>query len=449
MNFKKILRTIAVAVFIFSVGQIERVEACGLLPSKAFGTYTLADFNLVCAADYMAVTGFSNNPMTGFTAGFCSQYGDNTGAMHLCTGGLCTAPFQQAQCGMGGCAAFTVATAANPIFCEYSCTPLAPNLLPFCDKTITSGSCGFGNGVCAGCNAAVLDMCTVQTSASPTPSSAPSPVPVPAIVPIDHQCGGGATTSIMPSPVPSTVTSFSQLMNPMAACCWNGWCQSTNPASCKLDCIQAVPGNDFLAFYNAGGPLANPPVATARVDEDAGVLYPNRLFLLDRFGTPYNGFYNSKGARCKYRTPGSSTQLLLKAPEQMKLFDDAILANKPPPEVDADCCNVMIFALERTCPTANPTSTTQILTVSPPSSTVTRCTAAASLRAHFFLYDICDPTKKKRARFHGVTSLEAATNVDIFKTQPIDMQKIIRGTFPAGTCPEGFKAGSGDTCVIN
>lgn len=275
---------------------------------------------------------------------------------------------------------------------------------------------------------------------------------VEAIIPADHQCGtAGSAPSMMPSPVPTGVTSFSQLQNPMAACCWNGWCQSTDPASCKLDCIQAAPGADFLEFYNAGGPLANPPVMAIRVDEDAGVKYPNRLFLLDRFGTPYNGFYNSKGARCKYRNATTNAQILLTAPEQMKLFDDAIIASKAPPEVDQDCCSVMIFALERTCPTANPVSNpAQILTVSPPSSTVTRCTAAASLRAHFLLFDVCDPTKKKRARFHGVTSLDAATNADIFKTTPIDMQKIIEGTFPAGTCPlEGFRMDPGNICVIN
>lgn len=346
------------------------------------------------------------------------------------------------------CDEFSVATAANPIYCEYTCTPLGPDILLTCPNRIYTGSCGAGNLVCAGCHAATLDVCTIETVVPPSP--VPSPTAAAAFSAPDHQCGtAGSVSSMMPTPAPTGVSSFSQLMNPMAACCWNGWCQSTNPASCKLDCIQAIPGADFLPFYNAGGPLATPPVPLARVDEDAGVTYPNRLFLLDRYGVPLNGFYNSKGGRCNYRNPGSTTQLLLTAPQQMDLFDTAITDGKPPSVVDPDCCNVLIFALERRCPTANPTSTTQVLTISPPSSTVTRCTAASSLRAHFSLYDVCDPTMKKRTRFRGVTSLTNAANADIFKTEAIDMQTIIRATFPPGTCPEGFRNDPGNICVIN
>lgn len=201
-----------------------------------------------------------------------------------------------------------------------------------------------------------------------------------------------------------------------------------------------MPGDDAVEFYNAE-PRPN-------VDTNANVAYPNRLFLLDRFGVPYNGFYNSKGARCSYRSPGTTTPLLLTAPAQMQLFDDAIRDSKPPAQVDPDCCNLTIFALERTCPLVNP-SNGKIFTVSPPDSTVTRCTAAESLRGHFLLYDICDPTKKKRARFHGVTSLEYAPNTDVIKTEPIDLQKIIQGTFPPGTCPEGFVMDPGNICRIN
>lgn len=287
----------------------------------------------------------------------------------------------------------------------------------------------------------------------------PGPAPVVPVVPAckfmnwsQHQCGtAGFAPSKFPSALPSgSPTAFSQLMNPMVACCWNGWCQAGDPASCKMDCTQGVPGTDFLKFYNEGGPRAIPPVPAARADQDAGVLYPNRLFMVDR-GVPVNGFYNSKGARCSYRDPVTKVAVPKTAPEQMAFFDEALDSGKPSTFVDPDCCSLMILAFERRCPTQNPkngTRWTAFPGAGPYDSTVTRCTAAASMRTHFYMVDVCNPNVKKRALFHAVTSFQGADGKDKFKVDPINLQVIIQKTYP-GACPGGFKDVGGGLCEID
>lgn len=330
-----------------------------------------------------------------------------------------------------------------------------------CGATATAcdaGTFGTASQRCCGCpinpSAEWSSMTAAQQAecASPSPSPTPSPTPTPAcsFSWADHQCGTGGSIgpSAMPSPVPPGTT-WDKLMNPMAACCWNGWCESAvDPTTCKMDCVAAKPGKDFMEFYNAGGPLGGVP--SPRPEEDAGVLYPNRLFLLDTQGVPYNGFYDQHGKRCKYSDAAGAAKKLTGG-EQLDLFDAAIAANKPPTtgatRVSADCCNVMILGFERTCPMNNPSDGTK-WRASPPESVVTRCTAAATMKVHFLLVDLCDPTNKKRARFHGVTSANGIKNSDFMRVDNLDLQMIIQKTY-GNKCPAHMTKLPDGTCQIN
>lgn len=298
--------------------------------------------------------------------------------------------------------------------------------------------------------AAVWDgtSCVGGTS-SPSPS--PSPTSAPAFDPLANRCGTHAGyPSSMPSPAPSGMpSSFDQLMNPMAACCWNGWAQANDPASSKMDCIErrVTTGEDFLKFYYEGGPRGTPAVPTPEQVTYAGVSYPNQLFMLNSVGSaPVNGFYNAKGERCGYNT-GTKT-----APAQMALFDAALDAGSPPADVKPNCCNLILLGLERACPDRDP-STGQHWRAGPPESAVTRCTAASEMKVHFALFDLCNPVDKKRARFHGVTSIGGITNTDNFPVAPLELDVLIKKSFPSSVpspapCPTGFIKNSAGKCEI-
>lgn len=288
---------------------------------------------------------------------------------------------------------------------------------------------------------------------SPTPSGSPSPAPSPTPTPTptwaDHQCGtAGMAASDIPVNAPSG-TPFGQLANPVAACCALGWAQGApGNSSYKMDCIDSGPTSDFLAFYNYVGGDA---------DRDAGITRPNRFFATVAGGASLPGFYSSKGARCPYLDPVTLAPKNLTINQQYALFDDAIANGSIPTtssvaKIGPDCHNLVLLALERRCPGTNPTVPAgRIWRAENPYSTVTRCTAAATMRTHFYVLDLSDSKIKKRGKFHAVSSLQNDPDADVFSTENIPYQKIIPQVFTLtpGACPEGFTANAADECVIN
>lgn len=260
-----------------------------------------------------------------------------------------------------------------------------------------------------------------------------------------HACGTGGTNcwdSEVPPPVPSGVT-FSNLTNKMAACCGRGWGETTSASSQKLDCVETklpAPGSfkSFLEFYNEG---AIPNSLTT-----AGLSYPNQMFLLDKNNIPLNGFYDQSGHRCRYRDASTKAVKTLTAAQQMALFQTALTEMKPPSggspaEVDPLCCNLVVFALERTCPTISPVGGVK-LTVT--DSGTTRCTAAKEMKLDFAVIDLCDPSLVKRPRFRIATSYagEDPTKASVVANAAITIQALIYQFYPPAiplaspTCPE-------------
>jgi hypothetical protein len=275
-----------------------------------------------------------------------------------------------------------------------------------------------------------------------------------------HACGSGTghcAPSILPTYIPSTsasplpaATAFSEIVNPMAACCGIGWGESI-PAE-KFDCVEAIPippappvFHSFLEFYNDG--------ASADPIKTANVTYPNRMFVVGDDGVPLNGFYNALGKRCSYldTTTNPRVTRTLTAAEQMKLLNEALntgpVHNFPPSplhptstgiaaEVPDSCCNAVVFALERTCPIKDflPNAGGIQVAVSKTFAGVTtrRCTAAREMKLHFAVYDLCDPNVVKRTRFKTSTTFpsEDPRQVSIVQALPVQITNLIAQNYP-------------------
>lgn len=259
-----------------------------------------------------------------------------------------------------------------------------------------------------------------------------------------HACGisggGHCAPSLLPpaaplnsaSPLPSAA-SFTDLVNPMAACCGMGWVEDPDSGQ-KLDCVEAIAPTaptyeSFITFYNKE---PSPDKIT-----NANVAYPNRMFVLGRDGIPLNGFYRPTGARCPYRNPTTKNNITLTATQQMSLFDEALLESKPPTpstaiptaEVDPSCCNLVIFALERRCPISDTIGGEPVAVTT---GSTRRCTAAIEMKLDFAVIDICDPTITKRVRFRTATSYrgEKPEAVTYTVTNPIEISNLVQSFYP-------------------
>lgn len=259
-----------------------------------------------------------------------------------------------------------------------------------------------------------------------------------------HRCGKGnghCAESIIPpaapvgsaSPLPP-VTDFTDIYNKMPACCGMGWGENADGAQ-KFDCLEAVAPaaptyETFLAFYNKG--------SEGHFRTDAGVVYPNRMFVVGKDGIPLNGFYEPSGRRCFYRNPTTKEKVRLSAADQMALFDAALLANKPPvgtspAEVDPSCCNLVIFALERKCPENDVIGGIQVaLDDTVAGVTYRRCTAAKEMKLNFAVIDLCDQTLVGRARFRTATSYrgENPNKVTMTNVSPITISNLVSEFYP-------------------
>ncbi len=256
----------------------------------------------------------------------------------------------------------------------------------------------------------------------------------------DHVCGtGGCDSSIVPQrvipgtwypsprPSPLAAETFDKVVNPMAACCGMGWAENMDAAR-KFDCVEARPSaavaSDFLSFYNEG--------AVADDMTTAGLTFPNQMFVLGRNGVPLNGFYNQKGARCNLATPRNPA-------DQLTLYRTALTNMVVPVGATADnanCCNLVVFALERTCPTT-PTVAGGTISISSTFGTTVRCTAAASMKLHFAVFDLCDSAVTRRTRFRVATSYPPVAgpsgtpgNVSSFPVDTIDVVNLVRRFYP-------------------
>ncbi len=266
------------------------------------------------------------------------------------------------------------------------------------------------------------------------------------ITPADHRCG---TAGMSPSAVPANApagTTFPDLANPVAACCTLGWAQGAIPtdSSYKLDCIEAVPSADFLSFYNYSG--GNP-------DVDAGVSRPNRFFGTVAGGSPLPGFYDQRGMRCPYLDPGTRAPISLTVTQQFDLFDQAIAARtipnaSPVARLGDECTNLVLLALERRCPVDNP-SNGRIWRTAPPDSTGVRCTAAASMRVHFYVLDLSTSARTQRAKFRPATSVLTEAGGDILPVEEVLYPLLLPRVFTVPPCPEGFILDTAGFCQID
>jgi len=484
---------------LFALFAVEEAQACNPLLLHA-PPYTVAELAGVCADDAnLSTTGLPFN-IFGFPAGTCRDAAGFGIAMQLCSSGTCTAVEQAKQCSGGGtgCAGFTVSCDTEPVIVNQYMTLFAqPNLTgtwPCSEPCV--GQVGLGKISCCTCpvrhsmlwetylmpiHKPVCDARFPPTQCCATGAGTPTctgpggiegigeigdptkctAAPPPAFDPLAHRCGNAAGYQVSATPAQlatAGAADFSNLQNPMALCCLIGWAQAAKPATSNMDCIErrVNGGEDFLAFYNEGGPKGTPSVAIADPDKYADVLYPNRLFMVEPLtGVPVNGFYNAKGERCNYRTAGAV--VLKTSVEQMTLFDSALVAGAPPADVLPSCCNLVVLGLERVCPAANPGSTAQDWVAQPPRSTVTRCTAAAEMKIHYALFDLCDPTAKQRPRFHNVVSIPAlgesftAMGKNYFPVTPVGLDALQKMNIPSptpGGCLTGFKLVNGK-CEID
>jgi len=213
-----------------------------------------------------------------------------------------------------------------------------------------------------------------------------------------------------------------------------GWGENVDGGR-KFDCLEAVAPaaptfETFLAFYNKG--------VAGDARKDAGIVYPNRVFAVGKDGIPLNGFYEPTGKRCFYRDPSTKQQVRLSAAAQMDLFDTALSQNKPPvgtspAEVDASCCNLVIFALERKCPENDTIGGVQVAIDDVVAGvTYRRCTAAKEMKLNFAVIDLCDPTVVGRARFRTATSYlgENPDKVTMTITTPITVSNLVSEFYP-------------------
>ena len=189
---------------------------------------------------------------------------------------------------------------------------------------------------------------------------------------------------------------------------------------------------------------------------DAGLIFPNRLFLVDSTGRPITGFYNEKGERCLLpgRTPS----------QQLALYDALAI----PAGVDRTCRFLVRAALETRCPqnsggglvrTVGPgvagIPTTPAVLTDANNSTVVRCTAASDIRVHLDVTDVADPNNlrnMKKISFRRANSLNDPrlpgdrSSGQMLVPSIIDMQTVISQKFAA--CPPGY-VNNGGVCELN
>ncbi|MBS1961311.1 MAG: hypothetical protein JST04_03770 [Bdellovibrionales bacterium] len=279
------------------------------------------------------------------------------------------------------------------------------------------------------------------------PPPAPPVCPAATAANIDqHVCSSlGCAPSELPFPGPANGATFDGLANPMAACCGRGWGENTGSAS-KFDCVEAVstPGTTFRNFYLAG---SSPDNTTT-----AGLTYPNQVFMLDKNGVPLSGFYTQSGVRCGYRKPSNhSTVVQLTRDQQMQVFAAAMSANPmaiPTPfpnsidaEVDPMCCTLIVFALERQCPSTDTFGVKTLATTI--SGTTRRCTAAKRMQLDYGVYDLCDLSLVHRNRFRPSTNYqgEDPKYATVELGTPINIKNLTQVFYPppapgmAPSCP--------------
>jgi|GEM_PF-3233399 len=316
------------------------------------------------------------------------------------------------------------------------------------DPTAPSAQCvcpAFGSANWTAMNAVQQTACC---GGGPTPTPVPLP-PVPGLGPCSaipagsnwntHGCGvGGANCapSDMPVPAPTPGAVFDHLTNKMSACCGHGWGENSASAQ-KLDCVEAkAPASpttqtfvDFYAFADT-----NPVTSDLTT---AGIAHPNELFVVDKNGIPYNGFYTDGAIRCTYQDSITHANVKLKASDQLDLFRTALAARKlpvgPGPIVDPKCCNLIIFALERICPKSSSIAgVTVAKTDTIGTVTARRCTAAKQMKIDFGLIDLCDPMVTRRTRFRVATSFagEDPEKASVYPIDPINIEDLIADAYP-------------------
>lgn len=258
-----------------------------------------------------------------------------------------------------------------------------------------------------------------------------------------HQCGKQSDgKGFTDSAVFDAANLSKTFVNPKLVCCLNGWgdVDPNNPGNQKFDCVQstlpALGPNAFEQFYNATG---EDPVA------DAGLKFPNKLFLVDSASRPIVGFYKEDGDRCLFAGKKPS--------EQLALYDTVTI----PEGVDQDCRFLVRAALEVRCPTNSLTDSTKFRTAGiagAPSSPVVRCVAAGELLIHLDIRDLLDPVTNTHAilKYRGNSTLEGqrlpgdkAVGLRL-EAQNIPMVELINKKF--GACPGGFKNENG-ICVFD
>jgi hypothetical protein len=414
---------------------VRYADACSAVPAKP--TYVLSDFQGVPAPTDGTPYGFGNN-VYGFVNGTCSTGATGNdpakpmGCLGLCSSATCSQPFQITQCG-GGAPPPAPLTCSDAGYFGDDPGGICPSGQRCTGKTVGGKNC-----VCGPTEQWTGTYCGPTGPPPPGGACTTNFPPIPGNW-NKHRCAkNGCAPSMMPtvlvgtspSPLPGNITS---LANPMAACCGMGWGEDGDGAS-KFDCVEAKPqpSETFAQFYSVG--------SSANDLATAGLTFPNALFLVDRAGTPINGFYTQSGARCAL-TPN------LTVPEQHQIYREAILHGAAPSNpiwtvdgapwapaatVPETCCFLLTFALERDCPATDTKGGVKVATTD---GATRRCSAAESQKIHFGLYDLCRSNTVRRYRFKPATSVNTDPTAITYKSDPLNATNLIHAFYPTPPSP--------------